>query len=71
MTDDDKAVCKMIAHYLERAVDAIQELSPDGAHALAIVIADQELPHTGDLEALVTNLKNFLTKRKNNHDVSE
>ncbi len=44
MTDDDKAVCKMIAHYLERAVDAIQKLSPGGAHALAVVIADHELP---------------------------
>ena len=46
MTEDDKAICKMVAHYLERAIDAIQELSPDGAHSLAIVIADHELPHT-------------------------
>ncbi len=64
MTDDDKAVCKMIASYLERAIDAIQELSPDGAHNLAIVIADNELPHTGDLEALVTNLKKLSNQKE-------
>lgn len=57
MSEDDKAICKMIVNYLDRAIDAIQELSPDGAHALAIAIADNELPHTGDLESLVTNLK--------------
>jgi hypothetical protein len=57
MSDDDKAIYKMIASYLERAIDAIQELSPDGAHALAIAIADNELPHTGDLETLVINVK--------------
>ncbi len=57
MTDYDKAICKMVIHYLDRAIDAIQELSPDGAHELAVVIADNELPHTDDLESLVKNLK--------------
>jgi len=57
ITKDDKAIFKMIVNYLERAIDAIEELSLDGAHELAIAIADNELPHTGDLESLVINLK--------------
>lgn len=64
MTEDDKAICKMIVNYLERAIDSIQELSPDGAHELAIAIADNELPHTGDLEALVTNVKKLSNSKK-------
>jgi hypothetical protein len=54
MTKDDQATCKMIVHYLKRAIDAIWELSPDGAHEVAVVIADNKLPHEGDLQALVT-----------------
>jgi len=68
MSDDDKAIFKMIANYLHRAIDAIEQLSPDGAHALAIVISDNELPHVGDLETLVTNLKKLSDqKEKTDH----
>jgi hypothetical protein len=54
MTKDDQATCTMIVHYLKRAIDAIGELSPDGAHEVAVVIADNKLPHEGDLQSLVT-----------------
>ena len=57
VTKDDKAIYKMIENYLTRAMDAINELSPDGAHELAIVISDNELPHIGDIQTLVNELK--------------
>lgn len=57
MNELDKAICKMIADYLDKATEAIEHLSPDGAHEVAVVIADNELPHVGDLQILVTNLK--------------
>jgi hypothetical protein len=47
----------MIADYLDKALDAIEHLSPDGAHEVAVVIADNELPHEGDLQALAFNIK--------------
>ncbi len=52
MTKDDKAVLKMTAHYLAKAREAIDELSPDGAQELANEIAVKGLPHEADLEAL-------------------
>jgi hypothetical protein len=57
MTKDDKAVCKMIAHYLKRAIDAMDELSPDSAHEVAVLIAEYGLSHEGDLQALIINLE--------------
>jgi hypothetical protein len=50
----------MIADYLDKALDAIEHLSPDGAHEVAVVIADNELPHVGDLQLLIMNLKKLL-----------
>jgi hypothetical protein len=47
----------MIADYLDKAIEAIEHLSPSGAHEVAAVIADNELPHEGDLQLLVINLK--------------
>ena len=56
MSEDDKAIFKMIALYLGRAKDAIDQLSPDGAHELAIIISDNELSPIGDMQTLITEL---------------
>lgn len=57
MNELDKAICKMIADYLDKAIEAIEHLSPDGAHEIAVVIADNGLPHERDLKALAFNIK--------------
>ena len=57
MSEDDKAIFKMIADYLQRAVDSINELSPEGQHILSVVVSEFELPHEGDLETLITQLR--------------
>lgn len=61
MSDDDKAIFKMIVNYLTRAKEAINELSPNGLHELAIVISDNELSTIGDMQTFITALKK-LTK---------
>lgn len=57
MNELDKAICKMIADYMDKAIEAIEHLSPDGAHEVAVVMADNELPHVGDLQVLAFNIK--------------
>lgn len=57
LTKDDKAICKMTADYLTRAMDSIQELSPAGRHELAAAILDKDLPTIQDLNSLVKTMK--------------
>jgi hypothetical protein len=57
MSKDDKAILNMISSYLGRAIDVVDDLSPDGSHELAIVISNNELPTISELQVLVTSLK--------------
>ncbi len=57
MTKDDKAIFKMIATYLTKAKESIDELSPAGLHDLAILISDNELSPIGGMQTLITEIK--------------
>jgi hypothetical protein len=56
MSEDDKAVVKMIIHYLDRAIDAMELLSSEGARELSIMLSENELSYTDNPQDLIAHL---------------